>query len=75
MRAPTPVAMKPGDQPNHLELSCVHSTRTGLVNGKQVVQAVDTAYADGHVLLGVVVSQGLTLASDGRFANLVITQQ
>ena len=46
-------AIKQGDAMNHIELSCVGNTMTLTINGVQVGQVQDGAYATGRHFIGV----------------------
>jgi hypothetical protein len=62
--------MKPGSQGNHLRLDCVGNTLTFYINGNQVAQAQDGAYASGRIgFFGV---SGNTGGLDAHFRNLVV---
>lgn len=63
-------AIRQGEAMNNIELSCVGNTMTLSVNGVQVGQVQDTAYASGRHAFGVAGT-----GSTARFDNLVVTQR
>jgi len=66
-------AMQNYNQTNHLDLQCMGSTITALVNGTQVASVQDTTYGSGGWSLEVSLVRGQTAhAGDARFANLVL---
>lgn len=63
-------AIRQGDVMNHLELSCVGNAMTLTINGVQVAQVQDSAFALGRHAFGVAGT-----GSTARFDNLVLTQR
>jgi hypothetical protein len=65
-------SIRPGNQSNHVELTCTGSTVEASVNGGPPVTASDDAYQSGQFTL--VAAGDLTELPDIRFAHLRITQ-
>ena len=64
------LAIRPGNEINRLELRCVGTQITALVNGTQVASVSDDRYHSGYLF---VAADGLTnAAQSARFDNVVI---
>ncbi|MBM2812523.1 MAG: hypothetical protein HW416_3282 [Chloroflexi bacterium] len=63
-------AIRTGDAVNRIELHCVGSTISAVINGTQVGSAQDPTYTRGRMALEVGGS-----GTTGRFDNLVVTQR
>jgi hypothetical protein len=60
-------AVRPGTQVNQLELSCVGSTISAVINGESVASVEDATYPTGRMELGVFAP---STALEARFDNL-----
>jgi hypothetical protein len=69
----TPQTALQRDSSNHVELRCIGTTISVLLNGTVVTSAQDSTYASGsHRIVAGAMNGG---TSDARFSHLVITQQ
>jgi hypothetical protein len=68
-------AIHPGNETNHLELSCLGNTIAASVNGTQVVTVQDSTYGLGQasITAGPMVPGMSVTTSDVRFDNLLVT--
>src|SRR5579884_1329977 len=73
LKGGTSHAIRPDNQWNRLQLSCIGNTITAFVNDKKVAAVQDTHYSGGNFTIGT----GVDVAEpdiDARFVNLVETQ-
>lgn len=64
-------AILQGNETNHLEMRCVGSTISALVNGVEIASAHDTTFREGQLWIGVFAP---ALQAEARFDNLVLSQ-
>jgi hypothetical protein len=76
LAAQTSSAIRLGNQPNRVELTCAGTTITARINGAMVATVQDGTYRNGELML---LSGSFTEAGsfpvDARFDGLVVTQR
>jgi hypothetical protein len=72
LAAQIPENLKTGDATNRLELACVGSTITAIVNGEQVLTVEDETYASGSFFIGAGVEPGADGIVEARWDNLEV---
>jgi hypothetical protein len=69
------LAINPGDQTNHVELTCAGNTISASINGVEVASVEDATYRAGAMLIGVGVLNAADVTAEARFDNLQVVQR